>query len=156
MLPAEIGFDPARANNGTDARLIRELVAGIDKPTDILARYGLTETDLKAKLRDKGFVAAYKEAKAFWDSSPNTRDRIRAKAGALLEDGLQDMFGILKNENMPASSRLEASKQLASLHEGPKKDQGPTGPTTIIQIVRRGREPVTIHAEPRQQALEQS
>lgn len=152
--PASQQFRSAGALNDTDARLILELVSGIDPPAEIMQRYGLTEEQLKAKLRSPGFRSAYQEAARVWKSSPNVKERIRMRAGALLEDSLQDIFLIIKNVSLPASQRLEATKQLGQLSQtiNPKEQQG-TGAAFTINIVRRGHEPVTINAEPNRTEL---
>lgn len=115
MHPLEAYFSPNGALSGSDQRLIIELVANISPPADVLKRHGLTLADLRAKKRDTLWVSAYKEAKAFWDSAPNVRERIRMKAGMLLEDSLEDMLLIIKDPQMSAQYKLEATKQLGVL-----------------------------------------
>ncbi len=147
-------FRAAGALNDTDARLILELVAAIDSPTEIMKRYGLTEDELRSKLRSGPFRGAYQEAARVWKSAPNIKERIRMRAGALLEDSLQDIFLIIKNASLPASQRLEATKQLGQLSQTINpKEQTANGAAFTINIVRRGHEPVTINAEQRREAI---
>jgi len=117
MLPAEIGIVSAGALSDTDARLIWELVAKISPAADVLKRYGLTPQDLAAKKRDKMFVSAYKEAAALWHSDMNVQQRIKYKSGLLLEDSLPDLMMIIKDPNMAASLKMEATKQLGQLSQ---------------------------------------
>lgn len=126
-LPVELGFASAFALNETDARLVWELAAEINKPIDIIKRYGLSATDLKAKMRDKMFIAALKEAKKMWASDLNAQQRIKMKSALLLEDSIMDIFLIIKTPDMNASNKLEAAKQLAAMAEvGGKKQGGDT------------------------------
>jgi len=129
MLPMELGFDASGALNASDARLIWELVANISPPLDILKRHGLTPADLAAKQKDKMFVAAFKEAKTAWASDLNVQQRIKIKAGLLLEDSLMDILMIIKTPEMNAANKLEATKQLGQLSQtiNPKPTAGPEG-----------------------------
>lgn len=115
MHPIEAHFSANGAMSGSDQRLIWELVANITPAKDVLARHGLTPADLAAKRNDKLWAGAYREAKAFWDSNANVRERIKQKAGMLLEDSLEDLFLIVKDPQMAASLKMEATKQLATL-----------------------------------------
>jgi hypothetical protein len=117
MHPSEQGFSSANTLNETDARLIWELVAKIRSTKEVLENYGLTQTDLANKLRDKMFVGAYKEAKSVWASDLNVQQRIKFKSGLLLEDSLQDIFCIIKDPAMGVTAKLEATKQLGQLSQ---------------------------------------
>lgn len=117
MLPVEIGFSAGGALNDSDARLVWELVANISPAREILKRHGLTIADFAAKKNDRMFVAAYKEAASVWKSDMNVQQRIKFKAGLLLEDSLQDLFVIIKDPNMAASLKMEATKQLGQLSQ---------------------------------------
>lgn len=127
MLPVDIGFNASGALNDTDARLIWELVAEISKPAAILARHGLTIPDFKAKQKDKMFIAAYKEAKSAWTSDMNVQQRIKLKAGLLLEDSLMDILLIVKDPLMATTHKLEATKQLGQLSQTINPKPGNTG-----------------------------
>lgn len=136
MLPIEVGFNPSGALNDSDARLVWELVANISPAADILKRHGLTVADLKAKMLDKMFVAAYKEAKQAWASDLNVQQRIRLKSGLLLEDSLQDIFVMIKDPLQSASNKLEATKQLGQLSQtiNPKQLAGGEGSAFKLTI----------------------
>lgn len=117
MLAIEAHFSANGALSGSDQRLIWELVANIDPAAKVLSRHALTPADLKAKMRDPSWMGAYREAKAFWASNANVRERIKQKAGMLLEDSLEDLMLIIKDPNMAASLKMEATKQLGQLSQ---------------------------------------
>jgi hypothetical protein len=129
MHPTELGFNASGALNETDARLVWELVANISPAADVLKRHGLTAADFARKQKDKMFVAAYKEAKTAWASDLNVQQRIKIKAGLLLEDSLMDILLIIKTPEMNATNKLEATKQLGQLSQtiNPKPTTGPEG-----------------------------
>lgn len=117
MQLAEIGVVSIGALADTDGRLIWELVAKISPPQDILARYGLSKTDLENKFKDKMFRAAFREARGLWNSDMNVQARIKFKSGLLLEDSLMDLMLIIKDPKQLTSSKLEATKQLGQLSQ---------------------------------------
>lgn len=117
MLPVDIGFDTSGALNDSDSRLVWELVAEIHKPSEILKRRGLSVAEFRAKMRDKMFVAAYREAKSAWTSELNVQQRIKLKSGLMLEDSLMDLLLIVKDPMMATTHKLEATKQLGQLSQ---------------------------------------
>jgi hypothetical protein len=96
----------------TDGRIAWEIAAEIADVPTILTRYGISPQGFKNKLKDPMFRMAIREAKALWKSDMNVKERIRVKAAMLVEDSLLDVFAIIKNENMPAASKLEAFEKL--------------------------------------------
>lgn len=134
MLPVELGFNASGALNDTDARLIWELVAEIHKPAEILARHGMVAADLAAKLRDKMFVTAFREAKSAWKSELNVQQRVRLKAGLLLEDSLMDILLIIKDPLMATVHKLEATKQLTNMADVGKQKPGVEGQGSAFKL----------------------
>jgi len=101
--------------NSHDARLIWDLVSNIKPSADVLASYGLTVADLKAKAQNALWAGAYREAKRVWNSDMNAKTRIQLKAQFLLEDSLLTLFNIIKQEGVSINSKLEAIEQLTKI-----------------------------------------
>lgn len=101
--------------NSHDARLIWDLVSNIKPAADVLASYGLTSTDLKAKARNQLWVGAFREAKRVWNSDMNAKTRIQLKAQFMLEDSLLTLFNIIKQEGVSINAKLEAIEQLTKI-----------------------------------------
>ena len=112
------------AVNGTDAQLIWELVAQISAPA----------AGLRAKMKDRMFRAAYREAQNLWNSDLNAEDRIKVKARAMVEDSLLTVFEILKASDTIPQLKLEAFEKLMKVGDlGPKKEKdGGTRPFSIV------------------------
>lgn len=123
------------AISATDGRLAWEIAAEIAPIPDILKRYGMTPVEFKGKLRDPMFRAAVREAKILWKSDLNAKQRIQIKAAMLVEDSLLDVFAIIKNENMPAASKLDAFEKLMKTADLAPKTGKPDGaPTSGFKI----------------------
>jgi hypothetical protein len=125
--------------------LIFELVAKIDDPKDVLARHDVTVAQLKVWKADPVFIQQFKEARAFWNSNSNTKERIVTKALAMLEDSLMGLFAIANSSGTATGARLEAVKQIAGLAKVDGGERaalaaegaligGGGGPSVVIQI----------------------
>lgn len=142
VLPGKV----PNALSGTDAQLIWELVANISPPAEVIARYGLSANGLRAKMRDKMFLTAFKEAKSIWTSDLNVEERVKVKSRFMVEDGLADVFAIMKNETHIPQLRLEAFEKLMKAGDlGPKKNsEGGTRPFSIVMQFSDPSKKVTI------------
>lgn len=107
--------NPSEGVNDHDARLIWDLVSNMRKPADVLASYGITANELRAKANNGLFASAYREAEKLWKSDMNVQQRIRLKAAFLLEDSLMPMFTIIHSVDMPVSAKLEAIEKLMKI-----------------------------------------
>jgi hypothetical protein len=119
----------------TDGRIAWEIAAEIADVPTILTRYGISADGFKKKLRDPMFRMAIREAKAVWKSDLNVTQRIRVKAAMLVEDSLLDVFAIIKNENMPASSKLEAFEKLMKTADLTPKTNGQPASAAGFKVV---------------------
>lgn len=120
------------------ANMIMELAAKIQEPKDVLARYGISAEDFKRLSANPQFKSAYREAKVFWESDANAKERITVKASALVEDSLLDLHAIFTNTTNQ-SARLDAFKQLmvlAKINAGEAKDlnAGAAGTKIVVNI----------------------
>lgn len=149
MHPLELGVAANGAITESDQRLIWELVANITPVPDVLKRHGLTVPEFAAKKKDTLWVSAYKEAKAFWESNANVRERIRQKAGMLLEDSLMDILLIVKDPAMGAVHKLEATKQLGVLSGAATMKPATNGEGSGFKLVINvgGNKGVTVEGE---------
>lgn len=142
------------AVNGTDGRLIWELVAEIKPRADILAAYQMTIADLRTKMRDASFLAAFRETRRLWKSDMNAEKRIEVKARLLVEDSLLEIYRTIHDKETAAPARVAAFEQLTKVAKiGPRKDEQGSGERVKITINVPGVDiPVTVEAE---RALEQ-
>jgi hypothetical protein len=123
--------------------LALEMVAGLQSPTDILARYGITAAQFQMIANTPRFKALYQEAKALWGSDKNAKERIQAKALSLVEGNLLELHNIFNNEDIAPGHRLDASKQitdLAGAKAAPAAAEGAAGSRFSV-IINLGDDP---------------
>ena len=130
-----------------DARLALELVSGLSNVKDVLARYGMTEEELRTLLATPGFQALLKETRGAWQSDLNAKERVKLKAALLVEDSLMSIFRVVGDKNASMTARLDAFKSLAkiaSVDEPEKKEGGGAGRFVLNINVPGGPAPVVI------------
>lgn len=119
-------------------QMVAELAAKIQEPKDILERYGVSAEEFSTLSKNPAFRSAYQEAKQFWESDANARDRIAVKSLAMLEDSLLELHNIFHDAQRAGDIRLKAFQQmtvLARVNGGEQKDQaGRAGQTVNIHI----------------------
>jgi len=98
--------------SSTDAQLAMELVANLRDRKTVAQAYGYSVPELKKKLKDPLFKRILKECHQLWTSDANTKDRVRQKAGFLVEDSLLDVFKLIKNPEVGPREKNEIFKSL--------------------------------------------
>lgn len=128
------------AITGIDSRLAVELALKITDVPTLLERYGITPEQLKAKLKDPQFRSIVKQARTAWQSDLNVKERIRLKAGFLVEDSLLAMFGMIHSEAVAPPVRNDAFKSLARVAavDAPENGKGGDGLRVVINFPSAG------------------
>ena len=149
MLPSpELGFS---------MQMVQELAAKIQEPAAILDRYGLSEADFQLIAATPQFRQAYKEAKAFWESDANTKDRIVRKAQVLVEDALVELYTIFKDRDVHPATRIQAIDRIHNLAKVDGGEQrvplNPNAGATIVVNIDMGANQV-IHQQYEHPAIE--
>ena len=98
-----------------DTQLICDLIAGLRRPSEILAKYGLTQEDLVQRVNNPAWAEQYRETAKTWNADKNITQRIRLKASFLLEDSLVPLFNIIRDKAMPVAAKLEAIEKLTKI-----------------------------------------
>ena len=98
--------------NRHDAKLAMELAAQLRPAEDIAEAYGYTPKQLARKIKKPEFRTVLTEAKSLWNADTNIRERIRAKAGMLVEDSLLDIYNIVTDQAVTANVRNQSFQSL--------------------------------------------
>lgn len=96
-------------------QFIFELVAQIDDADAVLARYGVEKEEFVKLASDPQFQQQYREARKFWNSTSNVKERIAMKAAVALEDSLLTLFATANSPSAPHAARMDAIKQMSAL-----------------------------------------
>lgn len=118
MLPMQ---KPDSLTDSMTATLANEIAAEIYDAEQLMERFHLSEDEFRTILSNKSFQYMVKEARVRWNSTQNASERIKAKAEVAMEDSILTVAGMVHDVDLPANSRLEASKQLATLSGANKK-----------------------------------
>jgi hypothetical protein len=126
------------SSNKIQARLAYELAANLMTPSEVFQRFGLNKQQARAILANPQFRTLYAEAKVVWNSAESTKDRIRAKAGMMVEDSLLALWQILHDGEVAPPSRLAAFKEIVQVANlgPPRASEGPgeSGPRFTLTI----------------------
>jgi hypothetical protein len=117
--------------------LARELAMGIYEVEDILKRYGVSWEEFDRIQAMGRFQRLMEQITVEWGSTMNTRERVKFKALAGVEDGLPSLFQSAKDSRETLASRVEAYKLarvLAGIGERDPNEVAPEKFTLTINI----------------------
>lgn len=107
---------PLQNPSSVPAQMIMELAARIMPAKDILSRYEVDPVMFKTHIsKDPQFLAAFKEARAFWGSDSNAKERIQVKAAVMLEDSLLELYSMFHDAQKNPTARLDALSKMMKL-----------------------------------------
>lgn len=124
--------------------LARELAMGIYEVEDILRRYGVSWDEWEKISALPRFQKLMEQITVEWGSTMNTRERIRFKSLAGLEDGLPDLFRAAKDSRETLASRVEAFKLARVLGGIGEKDPNEIAPEKFTLTINVGDTSTTV------------
>ena len=124
--------------------LARELAMGIYEVEDILTRYGIGWEEFE-RIRGMGrFQKLLETTTVEWGSTLNTKERIKVKALAGVEDGLASLFMSAKDTRETLASRVEAYKLARVLAGIGERETGAEAPEKFTLTINIGDESVKV------------
>jgi hypothetical protein len=118
--------------------LARELAMGIYEVEDILRRYGVDWDEFDRIKALPRFQRLVEQITVEWGSTMNTRERIKFKSLAGLEDGLPDLFKAAKDSRETLASRVEAFKLARVLGGIGERDPNEIAPEKFTLTINVG------------------
>lgn len=108
------------------SKLALEIAAELSPAHEVIQRYGLSTSEFALVASTPKFRQLYKEARAYWGSDSNAKERIQAKATMLVEDSMLEMFAIIHNKTLAPAARIDSFKTLSKMARtsGDAKDEG--------------------------------
>lgn len=96
-------------------KLAREIAMGISELDDILKHHNLDRKGLDALMENSRFVAVLNAEIASWNSAVNTNERVKIKAGAMLEEWLPELYSRMNDRGEALNAKIEAGKLVERL-----------------------------------------
>ena len=118
--------------------LAREIAMGIYEVEDILGRYGVGWDEFERINTLPRFQRLLETTTVEWGSTLNTRERIKVKALAGLEDGLPELFRAAKDSRETLASRVEAFKLARVLGGIGERDPNEIAPEKFTLTINVG------------------
>ena len=135
-----------RPSTDIPAQMVMELAAGIQPAAEVLARYEIDPVDFRQHIaKDPQFRAAFAEAKRFWNSDANAKERIAIKAQAMVEDSLLSLHTLFHDATKNPTARIDALKtmmKLARVDAGEQKEINPVAGRSVHIHINMGQQHV--------------
>lgn len=96
-------------------RLAREIAMDIRELDEILKHYSISAKAWDKIQRSPRFKAVLEQEVTEWNTALNTQERVKVKAGAMLEEWLPELNARLHDKEELLSAKNEAGKLLARL-----------------------------------------
>jgi hypothetical protein len=110
-------------------QIAAELAAGLSTKEEICARYEIAPEQWDVLRANPIFRNMVREAMQRFTGDLNSASRTRLKASILYEDTLPDLYHMVKDNMIPATSRVEAAKILGKTAglDAPEAKDNPMG-----------------------------
>ena len=122
---------------GWPQALPMEVALDIYPLEEVLARCGMTNEDYLQVCESEAYQVALAEAR---EAVLSVERRFQAKAAAIAEDGLSELYTALKSEDTPTAGKLAIMKELVSwagtgaVRKEEAKGAGPASGGVVINI----------------------
>ena len=112
MAPA---LSPIPVEDGLYLSLARAIAMDLQELEDVLKAHGVTHNEWDEIREHPRFQAFLKSSVEDWNKPLNTPERIRLKALAMVELGLEEMWRALHDVKEPLTARVELFKTVAKM-----------------------------------------
>lgn len=117
-------------------KLAREIARGIKPIPDILSDNGLTQPDFEDIQTLPHFNKMLASEIAAWGSAENTADRVKLKAGAMIEEFLPELYARLNDRSEPLMAKIKAVEVASKLAGYGERDIASVGsPGDRVQVI---------------------
>ena len=96
-------------------KLAREIAMGIKDLPDVLFDNGLIQADFEQIQRLPHFNKMLAAEIAAWGSAVNTQERVKLKAGAMIEEYLPELYARLNDRDEPMMGKIKAMELVSKL-----------------------------------------
>lgn len=115
-------------------KLAREIAMDVKELDDILRVHDISHVDFERLKTNERFKAILTAEVVAWQGAINTNERVKVKAGSMLEEWLPELFSRINDRSESLSSKIEAGKlleRLAGMGSAAAKVEAPTDRVSI-------------------------
>lgn len=117
-------------------KLAREIAMGIKDIPDILYDHGLTQREFEEIGRLPRFTKVLSDELAAWESANNTQERVKLKAGAMIEEYLPELYARLNDREEPLVGKIKAMELVSKMAGFGERDIYAAGtPGDRVQVI---------------------
>jgi hypothetical protein len=117
-------------------KLAREIAMGIKDIPDILFDNGLIQREFEAIQRLPHFNKMLASEIAAWASATNTQERVKLKAGAMIEEYLPELYARLNDREEPLMGKIKAMELVTKMAGFGERDLPALGsPGDRVQVI---------------------
>jgi hypothetical protein len=117
-LPADYGPVPMQViDDMTLIKLAREIAMDVREIDEILELHGIDASTFERLLRHTRFVEVLSAERAAWQSAINTHERVKLKAGAMIEEFLPTLYARLHDREESLMNVVKGAELAAKLAE---------------------------------------
>lgn len=115
-LPAEYPTIPPGVYDDMKlVKLAREIAMGIKDIPDVLFDNSLTQAEFEQIQRLPHFAKMLSSEVAAWASAVNTAERVKLKAGAMIEEYLPELYARLNDRDEPMMAKIKALETISKM-----------------------------------------
>jgi len=96
-------------------KLAREIAMGVKDLPDVLFDHGLTQMEFEQISTRPHFRKILDNEVAAWQSAGNTAERVKLKAGSMLEEYLPELYARINDPSEPLMAKIKAMEMVAKL-----------------------------------------
>ena len=136
-LPADYPTVPASVYDDMKlVKLAREIAMGIKDLPDILFDNGLVQYEFEAIQQLPHFNKMLAAELAAWGSAVNTGERVKLKAGAMIEEYLPELYARLNDRDEPLMGKIKAMELISKMAGFGQSDIPQAGaPGDRVQVI---------------------
>ena len=136
-LPADYPTIPASVYD--DAKLVklaREIAMGLKEVADILSDHGISVDEFERIQHIPAFAKMLASELAAWASATNTQERVKLKAGSMLEEFLPELYSRLNDRTEPLMGKVKAMELVTKMAGfGDRDIQSQGSPGDQVQVI---------------------
>jgi hypothetical protein len=115
-LPADYPTVPASVYDDMKlVKLAREIAMGVKDLPDVLFNHGMTQMEFEQVSQLPHFRKILESEVAAWESAGNTAERVKLKAGSMIEEYLPELYARINDPSEPLMAKIKAMDTIAKL-----------------------------------------